>query len=205
MPRKAGHFLMEHLVKKINLVEQRIDGERVFDGNLLQVYLDRITLPDGSEGNREYIKHPGAVVILAIQNDGKFLIERQFRYPVGQEFLEFPAGKIEQGEEILVTAKRELFEETGHVSDDWSYLGKYHPCIGYSNEIIEVFVAKHVCKISEPVLDEGEFLEVFSLSLDEINRYVASGHLTDGKTLSALYIYACNNPSNAISVIGKEE
>jgi ADP-ribose pyrophosphatase len=205
MPRDAGHFLMEHPVEHVDLSEYRIDGQKVFDGKLLQVYQDRVVLPDRNEGSREYIKHPGAVVILAIQNDGRLLVERQFRYPLGQAFLELPAGKIEPGEDILNTAKRELFEETGHESDDWSYLGKFHPCIGYSTERIEIFIAKHIRKISEPALDEGEFLEVFYMSLEEINQSVASGYLTDGKTLSALYVYACHNPSNVFGVIGKGE
>lgn len=174
-----------------HLIETCLASEPVFDGKLLKVKRDSVRLPDGQTGWREYITHPGAVVILAELDNGKLLFERQFRYPVGQVFLELPAGKIDPGEEILATAKRELLEETGHEADRWTYLGVMHPCIGYSNERIEIFLAQQVRRVSGPQLDEGEFLEVIEMSVPEVRQAVADGKLTDAKTHSALFVYDC--------------
>lgn len=176
-----------HAHDDAHLCETMIDSEPVFQGGLLKVYRDRVRLPDGGEGFREYIRHPGAVVILARLENGNYLFERQFRYPVGKVFLELPAGKIDPGEAIQVTAERELLEETGYQAGIWRYLGLMHPCIGYANEKIEIFLAEGLTQVSGPQLDEGEFLDLLELSLDEAIAAVWSGDITDGKTITALF------------------
>lgn len=170
-----------------NLNEIQIGSATVFKGKLLEVKSDRVRLPDGGESIREYIVHPGAVVIIAALDNGKLLFERQFRYPVGKVFIELPAGKIDAGEDIELTARRELLEETGHIADDWQYLGVMHPCIGYSNERIEIFLARSVRCVGAQQLDQGEFLEVTEMSLSEARAAVLDGRITDAKTITALY------------------
>lgn len=170
-----------------HLVEFPIQSETVFKGKLLEVRQDVVRLPDGAEGLREYVVHPGAVVILALQDNGKLLFERQFRYPLQQVFLELPAGKIDPGEDIRRTAERELLEETGHGADEWIHLGCMHPCIGYSNERIEIFLARGAKRLGPPSLDHGEFLEVLELTLAEARLAVLEGAITDAKTISALF------------------
>jgi len=170
-----------------HLVEETLSTEQVWRGRLLDVRRDQVRLPDAHEGVREYIVHPGAVVIIAVLDNGKLLFERQYRHPVGQVFLELPAGKIDPGEEILKTAIRELREETGHAAGQWRYLGVMHPCIGYSNERIEIFLARELIRESAPQLDHGEHLEVIEMSLEEAAAAIRDGRLTDAKTITALY------------------
>jgi ADP-ribose pyrophosphatase len=170
---------------KDSLVETTIDSRQVYDGALLKVFQDQVTLPDGSQAVREYVRHPGAVVIIAILPDGTMLFERQFRYGPRRTFIEFPAGKIDAGETIEETAIRELREETGYEAAAWTHLGTMHPCIGYSDERIEIFLARGLRHVGAS-LDEGEFLEVIPLSLDAAMASVWRGELTDAKTLSAL-------------------
>lgn len=168
-----------------DLTEHFVAGERVFDGKLLKVYRDKVRLPDGSEGAREYIRHPGAVAIVPLFDDGRVLLERQFRYPHGREFIEVPAGKVDPGELHLGTAKRELLEETGYAAQEWTRLGVLHTAIAYTDEAIELFVARKLT-LSERKLDAGEFLEVFSAPLGEAIQMIRDGRITDAKTVSAL-------------------
>lgn len=168
------------------LEEIQLESAPVYDGVLLKVRRDRVALPDGNESVREYICHPGAVVVLAVLPDGRLLFERQFRYPLRRAFLELPAGKIDAGEDLLTCARRELREETGYEAVEWRHLGVMHPCIGYSDERIEIFLARGLTHVGD-ALDDGEFLEIVSFSLDEVMSAVHDGEITDAKTIVALF------------------
>jgi ADP-ribose pyrophosphatase len=172
-------------LKPADLEEKFVSGEEVFHGKLLRVRRDVVRLPDGSQGAREYILHPGAVLIVPLFGDGRVLLERQFRYPHHREFIELPAGKKEAGEPPLETAKRELLEETGYAAAEWRCFGIIHNAIGYSNEGIEMYLATGLEK-REPKLDAGEFLEIFDLKLETAIEMVRDGRITDAKTVSAL-------------------
>jgi ADP-ribose pyrophosphatase len=165
-----------------HLRETRIDGETAFDGHFLKVSRDRITLPDGSTTQREYIRHPGAVVILPLLDDGRVLLERQFRYPLDRVFVEFPAGKIDEGEDHLACARRELQEETGYTASDWQFICTIHNAIAYSDEHLELFLARGLTA-GEARLDDGEFLETFTVTVPELLDMVRRGEVTDVKTI----------------------
>ena len=168
-----------------NLSETFLEGEQVFAGRLLKVRRDRVRLPDGSEAVREYIRHPGAVAVVALFEDRRVLLERQFRYALAREFIEIPAGKLEPGEECLETARRELLEETGYVAAEWRRLGLIHNAIGYSDEGIELWAARGL-EMRAQKLEHGEFLEVFTLPLAEAQDMVRDGRITDAKTVAGL-------------------
>jgi ADP-ribose pyrophosphatase len=167
------------------LKEERVSGAVVYSGNFLEVHKDAVRLPDGSVGTREYIRHPGAVLIVPLFADGRVLLERQYRYPQGREFIEVPAGKREAGEDPLETAKRELLEETGYVAAQWTRIGVIHTAIAYSDEGIEMFVARGLEK-REAKLDAGEFLEVLDLKMEKAIEMIRDGGITDAKTVAAL-------------------
>ena len=164
-----------------HLRETRIDGELAYDGHFLKVTRDRIKLPDGSESQREFIRHPGAVVILPLLPDGRVLLERQFRYPNDRVFIEFPAGKIDPGEESLATAKRELEEETGYTASDWHFVCTIHNAIAYSDEHLDIFLARGLTQ-GEAKLDEGEFLELFTATVPELLEMVRRGEIEAFRT-----------------------
>ena len=165
-----------------HLRETRVDGELAYDGNFLKVSRDRIKLPDGSETHREFIRHPGAVVILPVLEDGRVLLERQVRYPTDRVFIEFPAGKIDPGEDPLASAKRELEEETGYTASDWHFVCTIHNAIAYSDEHLDLFLARGLTA-GEAKLDEGEFLETFTATVPELLEMVRRGDITDVKTV----------------------
>lgn len=172
-------------MKKGELTEVFVSGEQVFAGTLLQVRRDVVRLPDGSRGVREYIRHPGAVAVVALFDDGRVLLERQFRYPHGREFIELPAGKRDAGESPLGTAQRELLEETGYEALDWRRLGVIHTAIAYTDEGIELYLARGLRK-REARLDAGEFLETLTVSFDEAITMVRDGRITDAKSVAGL-------------------
>jgi len=165
-----------------HLKETLIEGALAYEGDFLKIRRDRIRLPDGKESVREYIRHPGAVVILPLFDDGTVLLERQFRYPANQVFLEFPAGKIDSGEDPLLCAQRELREETGYSADNWKFLCTIHNAIAYSDEHLDIFIARGL-RAGEPQLDEGEFLETMTASVEELLTWVREGKISDVKTV----------------------
>jgi ADP-ribose diphosphatase len=169
----------------MDLTERLLRGEKVFGGTLLHVRRDVVRLPDGSDGVREYIRHPGAVAIVALFDDGRVLLERQFRYPHGREFIELPAGKREPDEQPLATAKRELMEETGYAAREWRHLGVIHTAIAYTDEGIEMYLARGLEK-HEAKLEAGEFLEVLTPPFDEAIAMLRDGRITDAKTVAGL-------------------
>jgi len=167
------------------LTETQLGSEIILNGRFLQVQRDLVRLPDGNQATREYIVHPGAVMVIAQMNDGRFVMERQYRYPVQRVMIEFPAGKLDAGESCLACAQRELREETGFTAREWARAGVLHPVISYSTEFIEVWFARGLTAGPQK-LDAGEFLEVFTASMDELLTWCAEGLVTDAKTLSGL-------------------
>jgi ADP-ribose pyrophosphatase len=172
-----------------HLVETRVSSEPVFDGKLLHVRRDTVRLPDGKLATREHIVHPGAVLIVPVLPDGSLVVERQYRYPLNRVFIEFPAGKLDPGEDELATARRELTEETGYEAAKWTRLGTIHTLISYTNEKIEFYVAEGLTHVGAR-LDDGEFLEIVTMSVDEMLATLDRGEITDGKTVAALLLYA---------------
>jgi ADP-ribose pyrophosphatase len=170
------------------LVETRVDTECVFDGRLLHARRDTVRLPDGGTATREYVAHPGAVLILPVRDDGRLVVERQFRYPLDRVFLEFPAGKLDHGEAPLDTARRELEEEAGFIAGTWTWLGVIHPVISYSTERIELWLAEALTHVGAR-LDHGEFLEIVALTEDELLAAFDRGEVTDAKTIAALFAW----------------
>lgn len=168
------------------LEERELASEQVFDGKLLNVWCDRVRLPDGTEGEREYIRHPGAVVVVAVMSERRIVFERQFRYPLRRAFIELPAGKIDSGENIFDCAQRELREETGYEATEWRHVGVMHPCIGYSDERIEIFLARGLSYLGHR-RDAGEFLEILTKTQAEAEAAIHAGEITDGKSIVALY------------------
>ena len=168
------------------LTEERISGEVVYTGTFFELHRDRVRLPDGRQAMRDYVRHPGAVAIVAIDGEGRVILERQHRYPLHRDFIEIPAGKLDPGEAHLETAKREMLEETGYAAAVWTRLGLIHNAIGYSDEGIELWLATGLEK-REAKLDAGEFLEVFTLPFDEALAMASDGRLSDVKTIVGLF------------------
>jgi ADP-ribose pyrophosphatase len=165
-----------------HLRETCLATDVVQQGKILQWRRDRVALPDGREAVREYVVHPGAVMVVPLLPDGRLVMERQFRYPVGMTMIEFPAGKLDPGEGGLVCAQRELSEETGYKARRWAKAGVMHPVIGYATEFIEIWFADDLV-LQERHLDDGEFLDVFAATQDELEAWMQQGLLTDAKTI----------------------
>jgi ADP-ribose pyrophosphatase len=172
-----------------HLIETRLSSEPVFEGKLLHVRRDRVRLPDGALATREYIVHPGAVLVVPVLPDARLVVVRQYRYPLQQVFVEFPAGKLDPGESALGTGVRELQEEAGYTAQRWTRLGVIHPLLSYSTEAIEIYLAEGLDHVGAQ-LDDGEFLDVASMSVDEMLAGIDCGEITDAKTVTALLLYA---------------
>ena len=168
-----------------HLIERKQDSQELFKGRFLHAWRDTVKLPDGGTATREYVVHPGAVVIVPLLDDGRVLLERQFRYPVQRVMVEFPAGKLDvPGEDRLACAKRELLEETGYTAREWAHAGELHPVISYSTEVIDIWFARGLTDGGQRSLDDGEFLEVISATPQELLQWCREGKVTDAKTLT---------------------
>ncbi len=168
------------------LAEETLESRLAYTGRFLKVYEDTVRCPDGHVAPREYLRHPGAVMVVPVLDDGRLVLERQFRYPLRRTFVEFPAGKIDPGEDILSCAQRELREETGYTAREWIYLGGFHNAIGYCDEKIEIYLARGLA-FDATVDNDGEVLEVFTATLDELLGRIAKGSVTDVKTIIGAY------------------
>lgn len=171
--------------KTADFSETPLGSEPVFDGVLLHVRRDTVRLPNGKEATREYIRHPGAAMIIARPDPDTIVLERQFRYPLARHFIELPAGKIDRGEEPLATAQRELREECGYTAATWRHLTTLHPCIAYADERIELYLADGLTQVGA-ALDEDEFLEVMTVPLTQALDWVRDGTITEAKAVTGL-------------------
>jgi ADP-ribose pyrophosphatase len=165
-----------------DFTETGVSSQLAYDGGLLKVKRDEVRLPDGASAWREYVLHPGAVMILAFVDERTILLERQYRYPKQRHFIELPAGKLEPGEDPLETARRELIEECGFEAAQWAKVTTVDPCIGYSNEVIHLYAARGLKHVGAN-LDVGEHLEVFEASIEDAVEWVRDGLITDTKTM----------------------
>ena len=168
------------------LAEKTLETRAAYQGAFFQVVLDRVRCPDGHVGVREYIRHPGAVMVAALDPQGRVVLERQWRHPLGRSFIEMPAGKLEPGEDVLACARRELAEETGFRAARWQRLGAFHNAIGYSDEKIEVYLARDL-EFVGAAAEAGEVLEVFTAPLAHLLQWIADGTVTDVKTIIGAY------------------
>ena len=169
-----------------DFTETQTASKLVYGGQLLRVREDIVRLPDGQSARREWIEHPGAVVMIPLFDNHTVMLERQFRYPLRCHFYELPAGKMETGEDPLATARRELQEECGYLAQRWQHLTTLHPCIGYSDERIELYLARELTHVGG-ALEDGEFLETLTLPLDEAVTWIRTGRITDVKTIIGFF------------------
>ena len=169
-----------------DLTETELASETVFKGRLMHVKCDRVRLPDGRESTREYIVHPGAVVVIPVFDNGDLLLERQHRYPLHRDFIELPAGKIDPGEDDLACARRELEEETGYTAAEWREVTTIYPCIGYSDERLAFYLAKGL-KEGNHRRDHDEFLEILRVPFGEAMQWVRDGRICETKTVIGLF------------------
>ena len=168
-----------------DFTEATLATERVYRGGFFDVFRDEVRRPDGKPAVREYIKHPGAVMMVPLLDERTVILIRQFRYPLQRHFIELPAGKMEVGEAPLATAQRELIEECGYEAASWTHLTTLHPCIGYSDERIELYLARELSHVGSGP-DDGEFLEVLPTPIDQALEWVRAGRITEVKAIIGL-------------------
>jgi len=166
-----------------HLLEERIGGEELLKGNFLTVRRDTVRLPNGNTATREYVVHPGAVVVVPLLDDGRVVLERQYRYPLAHVMTEFPAGKIDAGEDPFVCGKRELLEETGYEAAEWAYAGRMHLAVAYSTEVIHIYFARGL-RLGARQLDHDEFLDVLLATPEQFMDWCRDGTVSDAKSLT---------------------
>ena len=168
------------------LKEKQLRSQTVFDGIVLHVKRDEVSLPNGSEAVREVIRHIGAVCVIPVTENNEVIVERQYRYPIDRVITEIPAGKLDSREEDRLSAiRRELLEETGYTADEWISLGDFHPAPAYSDEYISMYMARGLHP-GQRHLDEDEFLDVMTVPLAELVEDVMAGRISVAKTQTAV-------------------
>ena len=168
-----------------HLRESPLARSELLRGHFLHVVRDTVRLPDGAQATREFVLHPGAVMVIAVLDDGQVVLERQYRHPMQRVMIEFPAGKLDAGEGSLACARRELLEETGYQAREWAFAGRHAPTIAYSDEVIDIWFARGL-SLGERRLDAGEFLDVITATPQQLLAWCQSGEVTDGKTLTGM-------------------
>lgn len=169
--------------------EEKLSSREIFCGRIFSVTEDRVRLENGEESRREIVHHHGGVAVLALDEEGKVLLVRQFRYAFGQELLELPAGKVEPGEAPEVCGRRELEEECGYKAGSFELLSVLYPTVGYCSEVIHIYLARDLVPCGQR-LDEGEFLSLERLPLEKALQMVLAGEVPDAKTQIGLLTYA---------------
>jgi ADP-ribose pyrophosphatase len=169
-----------------DFTEKTLSARTVYSGKILTLCEDLVELPSGSTATREYVRHPGAVAIIALRDADTLLLEHQYRYPVRRHFWELPAGKIEPNEPPEQTARRELLEETGYVAAEWQLLTSLYPCVGYSDERVELFVARRLTFEGHPGEDD-EFIETVEMPIDEALKKILAREINEAKTIMGVF------------------
>lgn len=172
--------------------EKTIKTEKIFDGRIITLQVDDVTLPNGETSKREIIKHPGAVAVIAITKENKIVLVEQYRKPLEKSLVEIPAGKLEPGENPMIAAIRELEEETGYTTNNLSFITSFYTSPGFADELLHLYITDDIVKVDQPrALDDDEFVEVLELTLDEAKQYVEEERIHDVKTAYAvLYLHA---------------
>ncbi|WP_068671948.1 NUDIX hydrolase [Oceanobacillus sp. Castelsardo] len=172
--------------------EKTIKSEKIFDGKIVQLQVDEVQLPNGKTSQREIIKHPGAVAVIAITKENKIVFVEQYRKPLEKSLIEIPAGKLEPGENPMIAAIRELEEETGYSTNSLSFVTSFYTSPGFANELLHIYITNDIKKLDNPrPADDDEFVELVELTLDEAKQYVEEERIHDAKTAYAvLYLHA---------------
>lgn len=178
----AQKYDLNLLQDPTGLGEDTLSSELVYTGDYLKVYRDTVSLPNGASSYREYLKHPGAVMIIPVYDNGDVLVERQYRYPMRKVFVEFPAGKKDAGEAPLETAQRELLEETGYTAQNYTHITDIHNALAYCDEVIHFYIAEDLHDSGQQKLDDNEFVQVMRVPLVELMNWIRQGWVPDVKT-----------------------